>query len=224
MVLLPFALLHQDDFDKKMKEHLEKRTRKGSDCSTSGDSTRSCGSNSADPTPCASECGSPLPSPDLKPLDFSEFSLENSLSPEGAKNELGAFTLPPKEEHTAEKVLAAGACRWTVEELVERQILMEGEDIVLCGNILRRRFPLCRKNVLMLTNMPRLLVLHHSGDVLKQIPLRSDDTSIVEQGPYDFQVGTSDEIYKCRDAIIGADVWTNSVQAAREKVKHGRFF
>jgi len=211
---LPFALLHQEDFEKKANDHVEKKARANSGCSTSGDLTRTCSSTSGDRTPCASAGGSPSHSPAFRPLDSTDLSLQRSLTPE---------ELAPSEDKN--KVLVLGTCCLDAKELVERQILLEGEDIVLCGNILRRRFPLLRKKVLMLTNMPRLLVLNPSGcELLKQIPLRSDDTSLATRGPYDFQVRTLDEIYDCYDATIGADVWKNSVQAAREKVRHGRFF
>jgi len=196
MAGLPFALLHEDDLQKKMKEHLEKKAAEDShsDCSTSGSSIYSS-QGSASSSPCSSQCGSPR-----------KKGLESELE-------------------TTSQLAAPCASRWTTEELVNRQVLMEGEEIVLCGNVVRRGFPLLRKNVLMLTNMPRLLVLDPSGtEVLKQIPLRSDDTSLVAQGPRHFQVRTLDKTYDCRDATIGADVWTHHVQAARDKVKQARFF
>lgn len=211
---LPFALLHQEDFEKKAFEHIEKKARANSGCSTSGDLTRSCSSTSADRTPCASASGSPNHSPAFRHVDTTDLTLEKTLTAEGLA--LG------ESQHA---VLVFGANCLDAKELVERQILLEGEEIVLCGNILRRRFPLLRKKMLMLTNMPRLLVLNPSGcELLKQIPLRSDDTSLVTRGPYDFQVRALDEIFDCHDATIGADVWKNSVQAAREKLRHGRFF
>lgn len=215
-----------------MKEHHAKKAMSGcpSECSTSFDSTFSpysseCDSPSrrgskssvsADSSPCSSECGSPARKADFSPWDTDD-SLEKNVTPKGLESE--------PEANSESKVLTPCACRWSADELVKQQVLMEGEEIVLCGNVVRRGFPLLRKNVLVLTSMPRLLVLNPScSEVLKQIPLRRDDTSLVTQGARDFQVRTLDKIYDCRDVTLGADVWKHHVQAARNKVKQGRFF
>jgi len=198
-----------------MKEHHAKKAMSGcsSECSTSFDWTSS---ESADSSPYSSECGSPTAPTHFSPWDTND-SLEKNLSLKDWESE--------PEAKSESKVLTPFACRWTADELVKQQVLMDGEEIVLCGNVVRRGFPFVRKNVLVLTSMPRLLVLDPScSEVLKQIPLRSDDTSLVTQGVRDFQVRTLDKIYDCRDGTLGADVWNQHVQVARNKVKQGRFF
>jgi len=218
---LPFALLHLDDIQTRRNVYHEKKAmldnlRSGS---TFSDSTRtSYFSGSDNSTPSSSECESVV----FSPSEITDDSLENNLPLTGLESVLESVLEATSMEST---VLPPCACRWTAEELVKRQVLMDGEEIVLCSNSVRCGFSLSRKNVLMLTNMPRLLILSPScRDVLKQIPLRSDGTSLVARAPRDFQVRALGKIYHCYDAIVGADMWKQHVEAARNKAKQGHFF
>jgi 3-phosphoinositide dependent protein kinase-1 len=124
----------------------------------------------------------------------------------------------------------SSACRWLrpdrpflswsqwMSELVARQTLMENENVLICGSVVRRRIPCLRMKVLMLTDTPRLLLLNSSGvRLLTEFPLVGEGASkLVAKSHSDFELSTARRRYCCYD-VNAVEEWESKLEAARER-------
>jgi len=110
-----------------------------------------------------------------------------------------------------------------LRELVQRQTLLCGEQITLCGSVVRRRLPCLRPKVLMLTDLPRLLVLDASGlRLLHDVHLGSfaegcttkggpNTASIAVKSSVDFVLSVAGKRFWCCDVNLGAQTWATKL-------------
>jgi 3-phosphoinositide dependent protein kinase-1 len=106
-------------------------------------------------------------------------------------------------------------------ELLLRQTLLHNEGVVMCGSVVCRFIPCMRPKVLMLTDVPRLLLLDTSGlALLNDIELTGPDSSTaVATSIFDFELRSPKRKYRCFDSYIGAAEWVNKIRAACERLK-----
>jgi len=130
------------------------------------------------------------------------------------------------------------ALRWQ-QDLQPLGILMPNEIVALAGEVVRSRIPCRRPKVLLLTDLPRLLLLDAAGcRILKEVDLvprtpGSGVTSTTYGGLLSrtsFQVEFKSQTdftlrapgcrqLRCHDRVLGAEEWCRSIQAAREKAR-----
>eukprot|EP00931_Biecheleriopsis_adriatica_P103287 TRINITY_DN78142_c0_g1_i1.p1 TRINITY_DN78142_c0_g1~~TRINITY_DN78142_c0_g1_i1.p1 ORF type:complete len:708 (+),score=98.94 TRINITY_DN78142_c0_g1_i1:38-2125(+) len=129
--------------------------------------------------------------------------------------------------------------RWQwLEELSHRRILLRGEDIAICGRVVQRRFPCLRPKVLILTDLPRLLVMDNNARrVLHDLHLppggltdgpgnttgaaASPRESLQEpalqvKSRTDFVLRFGGIRLRCQDHDLGSEAWLEKIRAAQQ--------
>lgn len=115
-----------------------------------------------------------------------------------------------------------------LSELKLRQVLHCEENVRLWGSVVKRRLPCLRPRVLMLTDLPRLLILDPRGQqVMRDIDLtatvntRSGSSSgpvVAVTSRYEFSLNVLGRRYRCSDTSRGSTEWASEIALAREKV------
>eukprot|EP00930_Biecheleria_cincta_P042729 TRINITY_DN29402_c0_g1_i1.p1 TRINITY_DN29402_c0_g1~~TRINITY_DN29402_c0_g1_i1.p1 ORF type:complete len:688 (+),score=114.64 TRINITY_DN29402_c0_g1_i1:42-2105(+) len=162
------------------------------------------------------------------PLTPSSVSTSNSGISEG--DGTSTLTTPPtgSRQNLAEMICGI-SCRQWQQDLAQRHILLRGEDVRLGGRVVRRTFPCLRQKLLILTDLPRLLVLDPAGRrLLQDLDLSADPGSSC-RGPSDslyepvLQVNSHTDFQirlpgghclRCRDNELCAEVWREKISAA----------
>lgn len=168
--------------------------------------------------------GPESPEQDVPPLDTAQPCSETPhavTEPKPLKG-LVAGALDPQRVADAPKI---SLHEW-LRDLLKKQTLLVGEDIAICGSIVRRRWPCLPPKVLVLTDWPRLLILDATGlRVLQDINLAActqrGSPMVTVRSPVDFLIKATTKTYWCRDMTLGSDMWESEIHAAMQKA-HGR--
>lgn len=124
----------------------------------------------------------------------------------------------------------AGMQQWH-SELARRGLLLHGECAIVAGAVVRRRLPCLRLKVLVLTDLPRLLVLSPSGaDLVRQVDLRAASSlgglwaasggfSVESHSLIDFVISAAGICLRCVDTHLGAEEWVSRIRAALESAE-----
>lgn len=134
--------------------------------------------------------------------------------------------VPPEPQWRALTNTPGPSWRQWLRELAERRTLLGGEGVALCGSVVRRRLPCLRPRVLVLTDLPRLLVLDASGlGLLYDIGLKGpaasrgagaeDEPSIKVCSPVDFVLSAAGRRFRCSDVHLGSEVWASELRRAQ---------
>uniref|UniRef100_A0A7S4VTA5 Protein kinase domain-containing protein n=1 Tax=Alexandrium monilatum TaxID=311494 RepID=A0A7S4VTA5_9DINO len=142
-------------------------------------------------------------------------------------------TAPPEASwHTLASTPGPSWQQW-LRELAERRTLLGGEGVALCGRVVRRRLPCLRPRVLILTDLPRLLVLDGSGvGLLHDIGLKgaastpfasgSGEPSIAVRSSVDFVLSAAGKRFRCCDVDLGAEAWVTALKRAQARMLQHR--
>lgn len=108
-----------------------------------------------------------------------------------------------------------------LHELTLRRVLHCGEDVKICGSVVRRWLPCLKPKVLMLTDLPRLLLLDAAGLVVCQeldLAVRGREAIVSVTSAVDFVLRVAGRKYYCSDVNAGAGDWAAQISFAQEKV------
>lgn len=128
---------------------------------------------------------------------------------------------PPRREARAGMPVADWE-RW-LRDMRQRSILRPGEDIRICGGVVKRRLPILKPRWLVVTDLPRLLVLDPSGlevqhDIDFSSPLAAGEELVSVSGAFSFEVNVPGHRWRCSDASRGAGAareWATEICQAR---------
>jgi len=138
---------------------------------------------------------------------------------------------PSALSNTSTLQLAAPVGRHWPQELARAGLLLRGEGVALAGGVIRRWLPCLRPQVLVLTDLPRLLVLDASGTrLLHDVDLaslgatggglftRAREFSVEVRSPTDFILSAPGlRRLRCNDVHLGSEEWASKLQAARQQ-------
>mmetsp|Transcript_21343 Transcript_21343/g.45423 ORF Transcript_21343/g.45423 Transcript_21343/m.45423 type:complete len:590 (-) Transcript_21343:39-1808(-) len=165
-----------------------------------------------------------------------EVSTEPLLNPASPSVEPTAattrrLTSPPRLTWRAVADLPGVSWRHWLQELVQRKMLLREEDIAICGRVVLRRVPCLRPKVLVLTDLPRILVLDASGLRLQHSinlvgsPLGEScggdfvaaAISVSVRSATDFVLCAGGRSFRCCDMNLGAAAWMAEIQSAQAR-------
>lgn len=121
--------------------------------------------------------------------------------------------------------------RW-LQDLLRRTVLMNGEDVRIGGLVVQRFIPCLRPRLLVLTDLPRLLVLDSRGrKVLRDVDLADsggtarqesvteslNDKALNQKSHTDFEISLGRCRLRCRDTDLGAETWLDELSSARQR-------
>mmetsp|Transcript_20076 Transcript_20076/g.43812 ORF Transcript_20076/g.43812 Transcript_20076/m.43812 type:complete len:592 (-) Transcript_20076:633-2408(-) len=111
-----------------------------------------------------------------------------------------------------------------MEELVQQNILNLDESIVSCGSVVVRRLSCLRPKVLVLTDLPRLIVLDSTGlQKLYETDFKETDKEaenlINVTSESKFELMISQKRLRCLDDKLGAADWALRIRAAQEQAR-----
>lgn len=123
-----------------------------------------------------------------------------------------------------------------LQELWQRRVLLRGEDVCLSGKVVQRFFPCLRPRMLVLTNLPRLLLLDSRGRrLVKDVELLDSsrttcmtmrqglrDNALSQRSPTEFELRLGGRRLRCRDGDLGAETWLDEIAAARQRLTLSR--
>lgn len=111
-----------------------------------------------------------------------------------------------------------------LDELVRRKTLHAGEEVAICGSVVQRRLPCLKPKVLVLTDLPRLLILDPRGlRVMKEVDLASlscghaaqEDGGLINvKSSVEFMLPLGKRTYRCCDLMLGAEEWAAQLTLA----------
>lgn len=134
------------------------------------------------------------------------------------------------------------------QDLLQRRVLIHGEDIWLSGRVVKRRFPCFRPKILVLTNLPRLIVMdcaghnvHHDFDLscasmcsnngsnasrIDSLTNGAISESLYEpnllvNSETEFDIWVSGKRFRCCDPDLGSEEWVKKISFARERALLG---
>jgi len=118
-----------------------------------------------------------------------------------------------------------------LQDLLKRTVLMNGEDVRIGGLVVQRFIPCLRPRLLVLTDLPRLLVLDSRGrKVLRDVDLADsggttrqesmteslNDKALNQKSHTDFEISLGRCRLRCRDTDLGAETWLDELSSARQ--------
>lgn len=141
----------------------------------------------------------------------------------------------PGNCHGRKPHLGRPSPQW-LQDLLHRRVLFRGEDVCLSGKVVQRFFPCLRPRMLVLTNLPRLLLLDSKGRrLVKDVDLLGSassrvssmstclaDPALNQKSRTEFELRLGGQRLRCRDHDLGAETWLDEIAAARQRLTISR--